>query len=105
MPVLRHARKYPRISLSLPVRVEAQHVQCDAVCLELSAGGMALANVDHLPVSLPVQITLVVPPGQSITLDAVVWWKQGKRIGLRFDPGDANRLIIDEFVEQQLSGS
>jgi len=103
MPSLRSRRKYPRITFEGRVLVEGMNIRCDAICVELSAGGMALENADHLSVSLPIQITFTVPPDSKITLDAVVWWKQGKRIGVRFDPGDANRLVVDQFVEAHAS--
>jgi|SRR5215472_684388 len=102
MVFFRSKRKHSRIFMSLPVRVEGHGIQCEASTLEIGGGGMALAGAEQLAVSMPVRVTLTLPPESEIRLEAVVWWKQGKRVGLRFDPADANRVLVERFVAEQV---
>lgn len=96
-------RRYPRIEISLAVFVEGMGANCQATSMELGAGGMALVGADHLPVSLPVQVTFTLPPQVVVKLQAVVWWKEGKRIGLRFDLNDSGRKVVERFVDQTIA--
>jgi hypothetical protein len=103
MALFKSLRKKRRIQLNLPVRIEGRELNCEARTVELGGGGMALENAEHLPISFPIQVTFTLPPQQRLSLHAVVWWKQGKRTGLRFDPADRNCRAVEQFVEEQLA--
>ena len=96
-------RKTPRVQLKIPVQVRGSGVDCSAECVELGAGGMALMQAEHLGVSLPVQISFELGSPPPISLCAVVWWKRDKVTGLRFDPSDRNRKLVEEFVTAELA--
>ena len=94
-------RKHPRVQLKIPVQVGGGGAIFDAECVELGAGGMALAQAEQLGISLPVQISFAL--GMPISLHAVVWWKRDKLTGLRFDPNDRNRKLVEDFVSAELA--
>ena len=94
-------RKHPRLQLKFPVQVSGAGVSLQAECVEIGAGGMALVQADQLGVSLPVQLSFAL--GAPISLQAVVWWKRDKLTGLRFDPNDRNRRLVEEFVSAELA--
>jgi hypothetical protein len=48
-------------------------------------------------------VKFTLPPERSLSLHAVVWWKDGKRTGVRFDPADKNCRAVEEFVEERLA--
>jgi hypothetical protein len=103
MALFKSLRKKRRIVLNLPVEIEGQRMRCDANMLEIGGGGMALENAEHLPISFPIQVRFTLPPQRNLSLHAVVWWKDGKRTGVRFDPADKNCRAVEEFVEERLA--
>ena len=103
MALFKSLRKKKRIALNVPVEIEGQRLRCAAKSLEIGGGGMALESTEHLPISFPIQVRFTLPPERDISLHAVVWWKDGKRTGVRFDPSDANCRTVEEFVEERLA--
>lgn len=103
MALFKSLRKKKRIALNVPVEVEGQRIRFAANSLEIGGGGMALEDAEHLPISLPVQVSFKLPPERNISVHAVVWWKDGKRTGVRFDPADKNCRTVEEFVEERLA--
>jgi len=70
---------------------------------EIGAGGMALENAGGLSVSQPVRLSFTLSSGLALTLDAVVWWKRDRRVGIRFDPRDGkSRAVVQQWVEEQI---
>ena len=103
MALFKSLRKKRRIVLNLPVEIEGHGMRSEANMLEIGGGGMALENAEHLPISFPIQVKFTLPPERNLSLHAVVWWKDGKRTGVRFDPADKNCRAVEEFVEQRLA--
>jgi hypothetical protein len=50
-------------------------------------------------------VTFELPSRQTVRLQAVIWWKEGDRIGLRFDPNDENRGVVAKYVDEQLAAA
>jgi PilZ domain-containing protein len=86
----------------MPVEVQGFGFQCAGETVELGAGGMAVAKAEKLMVSQPVSLTFSLPPDPPIKVEGVVWWKRGKLIGIRFDPSDGNRRVVETFVAARL---
>jgi hypothetical protein len=95
-------RKHPRLQLKIPVQVRGAGVNCEAECVEIGAGGMALIQAEHLGISLPIEISFELGSA-ALSLCAVVWWKRDKVTGLRFDPNDRNRKLVEDFVSAELA--
>jgi hypothetical protein len=96
-------RQHPRLQLKIPVQVRGSGVSCEAQCVEIGAGGMSLAQADQLGISLPVEISFELGAPPPISLCAVVWWKRDNLTGLRFDPSDRNRKVVEQFVSAELA--
>lgn len=96
-------RKTPRLQLKIPVQVRGSGVSCAAECVEIGAGGMALMQAEQLGISLPVQISFELGSPPPISLQAVVWWRRDKLTGVRFDPSDRNRKLVEQFVTAELA--
>src|ERR1700747_1231184 len=91
-------RKHVRVPLSVPVKVQSLNIACDARAVEVGGGGMSLADAENLSISQPVQLTFILADTGPITIQAVVWWKKDKLTGVRFDLGDDNRKLVEEYV-------
>jgi hypothetical protein len=96
------ARKSPRLPLVVEVRVDCHDRSLTASSVEVGAGGMALRNANTLTVSQPIQVSFALPEAASVTIQAVVWWKKGELLGLRFDPSDDNRLRVQRWFDARV---
>ena len=95
-------RKFPRVKLDVEVRVDS-FGRCHMLrSIEIGAGGMALKDAKDLGVSQPVQLTFTLPDGQSVTVQAVVWWKRAGNVGVRFDPADQDRAHVQRWMDTQV---
>ena len=94
-------RQFPRMKLELAVRVDCFDRWLTATSVEVGSGGMSLKKGDSLSVSQPVQLSFVLPNGQPVVIQAVIWWKRAELLGVRFDPSDRNRLIVAQWMETQ----
>jgi hypothetical protein len=96
-------RQYPRIPVALDVQVEGPGVACSGTSVELGGGGMSLTLAEHLAISLPVQVAFTLPPSLAVCIQAVVWWKRNKMVGVRFDPTDRNCQLVQRYLEMQIA--
>ena len=95
-------RQFPRVSLATEVTVRCHDESIfTATGVEIGAGGMALESANRLGVAQPIQVSFSLRPGRPLTLQAVVWWKRGNLVGVRFDPADTNRQHVQQWVEEQ----
>ena len=96
-------RQFPRVSLATDVKVECGNEVFVCRSQEIGAGGMALEDVGRLGVAQPVRVSFTLPSRPEVSLDAVVWWKRDRRVGIRFDPRDGkSRGVIQQWVEEQI---
>ncbi len=95
-----HKRQLPRLPLAVDVRVECHDRSFSARSVEVGGGGMSLGNASSLSVSQPVQVSFELPGDEVVVLQAVVWWKKGDLLGVRFDPSDENRQRVLRWVEE-----
>jgi hypothetical protein len=85
------------------VRIQGFGFECQGEAVELGGGGMAVAKAAHLVVSQPVTVTFEISAATPLKIDAVVWWKRDKLIGIRFDPADGNRHQVESYVSAKLA--
>jgi PilZ domain len=95
-------RQFPRVSLATEVKVRCGDEIFVTRSEEIGAGGIALQQAERLSVAQPVHLSFSLPSGVELKLDAVVWWKRGHRVGIRFDPRDGNCRVIQQWVEEQI---
>lgn len=81
------SRESRRVPVFCPVIFWGAPEQTDAVCLNISCGGMALAVEAPVPTGTLLRVSALLPDREPITVTAVVVWEvRGlqTRIGLRF---------------------
>ena len=88
MEALSPERASQRATAYWPVSLWGDVDEHDAVCVNVSRGGMALALTAPVPLGTLLRVTAVLPGGFSLDATAVVMWARGRgpeqRIGIRF---------------------
>ncbi len=103
--MIHELRRYVRIPLVVPVRVEAEHGRrLDALSNEISAGGMSLTARDPLPKMSNVAVTFTLPDSEKTTIAATLCWRreQENMVGIRFDAADDRRFVVREWIDDFL---
>ncbi len=80
--------------------MDSYELSLTAHSVEVGGGGMSLRNAGTLSVSQPVQVSFELPGAEVVIIQAVVWWKKGDLLGIRFDPTDENRQRVLRWVEE-----
>ena len=96
---LRRDRRVPMVT-TVTVRTP-EGASATATSREISAGGMSMQLPGTVKVSQPVELEFVLPPGETAYVHAVVWWRKGDLIGVRFDYADESRLRIKDWLRAQ----
>ncbi|HUK86039.1 MAG TPA: PilZ domain-containing protein [Terriglobales bacterium] len=96
---LRRDRRVPIVT-AVTVRT-AEGATATGTTREISAGGMSLQLAGAVKVSQPVEVEFVLPSAQPTSVHAVVWWRKGDMIGVRFDYADESRLRIKDWLRAQ----
>ena len=98
-------RQFPRLALKLPIEVESFGVRRQAESVEVGGGGMSLAQVEDLAISLPIAVDFQLPEqGERLRIHAVVWWKKNGLVGIRFDPSDPSSAPLKQWIDRHLNG-
>lgn len=96
---LRRDRRVPVVT-TVTVRTP-DGASATATSREISSGGMSMQLVGMVKISQPVELEFVLPPNQAANVHAVVWWRKGDMIGVRFDYADESRLHIKDWLRAQ----
>ena len=62
---------------------------------------MSLQLAGAVKISQPVELEFVLPSEQPTSIHAVVWWRKGDMIGVRFDYADEGRARIKDWLRAQ----
>lgn len=103
--IIHELRRYVRIPLVVPVRVDLDHGRrLDALTNEISAGGMSLTARDPFPKMSNVQVTFTLPQSKKTTITAALCWRreQENMVGIRFDLADDNRFLVRKWIDDFL---
>jgi len=104
MLVLHEFRRYVRIPVITEVSVVAGQRQFTATSLELSSGGMSLKCPEEIAQGTQVEISFALLTLPRIWIKGTVSWCKpaNKLFGVRFDPTDARKARIKEWVDGYL---
>ncbi|MGH9522524.1 MAG: PilZ domain-containing protein [Terriglobales bacterium] len=96
-------RRHPRLDIAVPVHIHTEDERHDGESRNISQGGMLLQA--HAPVSIaqPVRLKFTLPSETPLEIPAVVSYKKGQQIGLRFDPTHHTRADIERWISQSRS--
>ena len=98
-------RRYVRLPLAAPAKIDYGSQRYMATSLELSAGGMSLEFKDSCaPTNASVSVSITVPGTGQLSLPGVVCWTDHKsnQFGVRFDPDAQGRLAVQAWIEDYL---
>lgn len=95
-------RKSPRVPISIPVAIRTAEDNFRGKGQNISHGGMLVHAEAPLSVSQPIQVDFTLPDSPSISIPAVVSYKRGEAIGVRFDPTHHERHSIEKWVDSSL---
>jgi hypothetical protein len=102
--VLRELRRYVRVPLVSAVTIRTGTESVPGSSVEISSGGVSLHTRAHLTVPQTVQVTLQLPASKELTLRGVVCWirRDEELAGLRFEPSDARRSQLRQWIDDYL---
>lgn len=102
--VLNELRRYVRVPIVVGAKVTTDQREFEATTVEVSAGGMSLRTDRSLLLNQAVKVTFTLPQASEIQVRAAACWMNAaeQRVGVRFDPTDARRTAVREWVEQYL---
>lgn len=96
-------RRHPRLNLAVPVDIHTYDDRHEGESRNISEGGMLLQAQAPVAIAQPVRLRFslpAVPAGQHVEIPAVVSYKKGEQIGVRFDPTHHNRADIEKWIAQ-----
>jgi hypothetical protein len=95
-------RRSPRIPIAIPVAIHTYDDSFEGRGQNISYGGMLVHAAAPLSVAQPIEVNFTLPEAGAIRIPAVVSYKQGEAIGLRFDPTHHNRHAIERWVDSSV---
>jgi hypothetical protein len=101
---LHEFRRYVRIPVAINVGLRVDGHMITTMSHEVSGGGMSLETPDLLPGKLQVEASFQLPGAKATTIPAEICWRRepSSTIGIRFDPLDANRQVVRDWIESYM---
>lgn len=93
-------RRHPRMDLAVPVHIHTHDDKHLGETRNISQGGMLLHAEAPVSISQPVRLKFILPPEAPVEVPAVVTYKKGHQIGVRFDPTHHTRADIEKWIKQ-----
>jgi len=91
-------RRYPRREVTIPVHIHTEDDRHEGESRNISGGGMMLQAQAPVSISQPVRLKFTLPSETPVEIPAVVSYKKGEQIGLRFDPTHHTRSDIEKWI-------
>ena len=93
-------RRHPRLDLAVPVDIHTYDDKHLGETKNISQGGMLLHALAPVSISQPIRLKFTLPPQSQIEIPAVVTFKKGQQIGVRFDPTHYGRSDIERWIRE-----
>lgn len=93
-------RRYPRLELAVPVRIHTNDELHDGESRNISQGGMLLSARAPVSIAEPIRLRFTLPTETQVEIPAVVTYKKGEQIGVRFDPTHHSRLEVERWLRE-----
>jgi hypothetical protein len=91
-------RRHPRMDLAVPVDIHTHDDKHLGETRNISQGGMLLQTQAPVSISQPVRLKFNLPAQAPVEIPAVVTYKKGQQIGVRFDPTHHTRTEIEKWI-------
>ena len=92
-------RRYPRLDLAVPVDIHTHDDKHAGETKNISHGGMLLQAQAPVSIAQPIRLKFNLPEKGSMEIPAVVTYKKGEQIGVRFDPAHQHRAEIEKWIK------
>jgi len=99
MRMASEVRRSPRVPIAVPVDIHTAGQHYVAAGENISHGGMLIRAEAPLSVAQPIEVGFTLPQDLPISIPAVVSYRKGQNIGLRFDPTHPERHSIQKWVD------
>ena len=93
-------RRHPRLDLAIPVDIHTHDDKHLGETKNISQGGMLLHAEAPVAIAQPVRLKFTLPPQAPVEIPAVVTYKKGQQIGVRFDPTHHTRAEIEKWIKR-----
>jgi len=93
-------RRHPRMDLAVPVDIHTHDNKHLGETRNISRGGMLLQAQAPVSISQPIRLKFTLPPEAAVEIPAVVTYKKGQQIGVRFDPTHHTRADIEKWIRE-----
>jgi len=93
-------RRHPRMDLAVPVDIHTHDNKHLGETRNISRGGMLLQAEAPVSISQPIRLKFTLPPEAPVEIPAVVTYKKGQQIGVRFDPTHHTRADIEKWIRE-----
>jgi len=103
--VINELRRYARVPMVSRAVIDTSAGSFPVMTVEVSSGGLSVCSPATITAKDPVTVSLTLPGASRFSVRAFVCWERkgaDKVYGLRFDPKDAARQKVREWVDQQL---
>jgi hypothetical protein len=91
-------RLHPRLDMTIPVHIQTHEDRHEGESRNISEGGMLLQARAPVSIAQPVRLQFTLPSEKPVEIPAVVSYKKGEQIGLRFDPTHHMRADIEKWI-------
>lgn len=95
-------RRSPRVPISISVAIHTVGESFEGKGQNISHGGMLVHAQAPLAVAQPIHVNFTLPDAAAVSIPAVVSYKKGEAIGLRFDPTHHERHSIEKWVDSSV---
>lgn len=101
---LHEFRRYVRIPIAITVGIKVDGRMITTLSHEVSGGGMSLESPDLLPGRFAVEVSFQLPGEAAVTMPAEICWRRepSSTLGVRFDPMDARRQVVRNWIESYM---
>jgi hypothetical protein len=97
-------RRYVRLPVAVQVEIESDGRRFSTLSQEVSSGGMSLEVPDLMADTRAVNAVFTLPGARTVSIRSTICWRResSRMFGIRFDPQDANRQVVREWIERFL---
>ena len=100
--LIHELRRYIRIPLAVPVKLQDGFTVMTLMSREISGGGMSIETESHPVPTAEVQLSFSLPNNAAVKVMAKPCWHANKVTGFRFEDGDPGRLLAKQWIEAWL---
>jgi hypothetical protein len=100
--LIHELRRYIRIPLAVPVKVQDGFDMMTLMSREISGGGMSIETESRAVPTAEVQLSFSLPNNAAVKVMAKACWHANRVTGFRFEDADPGRLLAKQWIDAWL---